>query len=307
MIIDSKKKLDEALFLYRKHKLKECSSLLHELADDEDVGVFAKSYLGLVYIQDAKPKKAEQLFREVLSSSKPTAEAYYGLGTLFHDDNPGYALAQYEAALRLNPRHAGAKNRISSLDSDKKANEDYSKRAHWSEVEVDEGKSKKAHWSEVSEATSSSEPHQKHTKDKLAFDDNQQHRNISDKKRNKSGYVSDLNTSVESRGKPPLVTPFRVLKFKLVRVGSLAPIVVQMEGEHLQGSIKDNDFIELKDVPKEGRVFMANVVTNITSNTLVTMKKHKKRVLPATAVGWGMLLAFIVLIIGFFNMMATKV
>ena len=110
-------KLKYAAHLFRQKRFKECESLYKSLITSRHAGPSAKSHLGLLYLHQGKTSEAEQLFESVISEGHQVAEAHYGLGVIREPSDPGYARAQYEFALRINPKHRGSIARIKKLES----------------------------------------------------------------------------------------------------------------------------------------------------------------------------------------------
>lgn len=108
-------KLREAFRLLRQAKLNESEAIFRLLLLSDKAGARAKSGLGIIELEKGNRQRAEKLFRAATQSGEPVAEAYYGLGVIYETNDPGYARAQYEIALRINPKHVGSLARMKKL------------------------------------------------------------------------------------------------------------------------------------------------------------------------------------------------
>jgi hypothetical protein len=108
-------KLKNAAQLLKQNKLAESETLYKELITSPHVGPKAKGALGVLYLRQGKTSDAERLFKSVIDEGHQVAEAFYGMGFIHEPTDPSYARAQYEFALRVNPKHRGSLDRIQKL------------------------------------------------------------------------------------------------------------------------------------------------------------------------------------------------
>ena len=107
--------LDRAFDALQNGNLTESEAFFRQLLNSPEMAGQALAGIGIIRLTQGDSVNANQLFRNALDRG-PNADALYGLAVLAERDGDnqkalGYALD----ALRVNPNHAGAQNRLEAL------------------------------------------------------------------------------------------------------------------------------------------------------------------------------------------------
>ncbi|WP_179257774.1 tetratricopeptide repeat protein [Burkholderia sp. AU6039] len=102
--------------LYAEGKLKESEVVFNQLKVSNDFASEALSGLGMIRLRAGNNSAASELFEAALARKATNADAHYGLGVIAERQSTlEAALAYYQEALRLNPKHRGAADGINKL------------------------------------------------------------------------------------------------------------------------------------------------------------------------------------------------
>jgi tetratricopeptide (TPR) repeat protein len=230
------KKLEHAEKLFMSGKITESEPIFRSLTKSHHVGPRAGCDLGLLYVQTGKTSEAEALFKSIINAGHRLAEAYYGLGVIFDDSNPGYARAQYEFALSINPYHKGSRNRLNRLMAAPAlhARPDYI-------IPKDESGRR----DQVVQSDQKSDP-------------------------SREGIAKNVRIRTEPRGSP--ARNIQIIEFTLQRGPQHGPLPVYMSGHRAKGTVKEGDRIILKGkLPKAGQTFESERIFNETAGGYVEM------------------------------------
>ena len=227
----SSERLREAYQLFQSGQVADAEAIFQQLQTG-DLAPQARTGLGLVHLQRGQHDQAEAIFRSIINGHNRIAEAHYGLGVIYGTKNPGYAMAQHEFALTINPTHAGSLARLRVL------RERFSVLSEGSPVTLNDPPS-----ANTSNTTSDT----------------------------KTGIARNVRQWMEQRGSPPRIRNFHVLEFQLQRAGNVGPITVRLEGYRRQGNVKDGDRIQVATLPRSGKTLNTTSVQNLTDASPVTM------------------------------------
>ncbi|WP_080401274.1 tetratricopeptide repeat protein [Burkholderia ubonensis] len=108
--------------LYAEGKLKESEILFGQLEKSNDFPSEALSGLGMIRLKTGNNSAAGELFEAALARKATNADAHFGLGVIAERQSAlEAALAYYQDALKLNPKHRGAADRFNKLQQNKAA------------------------------------------------------------------------------------------------------------------------------------------------------------------------------------------
>ena len=230
--------LQKAQTLFMNGQATDSEQLFKILASSPVVGPQAQCGLGMIRLSRGEVGEAKALFTAVAAAGHRIAEAHYGLGRISEKSDPGYARAQYEFALSINPAHRGAQTRMRGLTP--AAETGHTVAGVTDTPPRPEPASDAAKPSTMTRAAAT------------------------------QGIATHVKTRSEQRGGGILpVRQVQILEFRLQRDG-LEPISVFMQGSRLKGTIRDNDRIVLPGKPKPRAVYQTRKVFNETAGSAVT-------------------------------------
>jgi hypothetical protein len=120
-ITPDRQMLQKAQTLFMNGQTADSEQLFKILASSPVVGPQAQCGLGMIHLSRGEVGEAQAVFMGVVAGGHRVAEAHYGLGRIAEKSDPGYARAQYEFALGINPGHRGAQTRRRGLTSTREA------------------------------------------------------------------------------------------------------------------------------------------------------------------------------------------
>jgi hypothetical protein len=234
------KNLEHAEKLFMSGKVAESEPIFRSLTKSRHVGPRAGCDLGLLYVQTGKNSEAEALFKSIIDAGHRIAEAHYGLGVIFDASDPGYARAQYEFALSINPHHKGSRNRLNKL---------------------------------VVAPTLHAHPDHAIPRDESPSPNERSNRAVRSHKKpdpSREGIAKNVRVRTEQRGSP--ARNIQIIEFTLQRGSQHGPLPVYMSGHRAKGTVKEGDRIILKGkLPKGGRIFESERIFNETAGGYVEM------------------------------------